>query len=183
MRILAFGDSLTAGYGLTASESFPSQLERALRARGIEAKVINGGVSGDTSAAGLARLEWALGEKPDAVIVCLGANDMLRGLDPTKMEDNLDKILQRIGARHLPVLLAGMLASPNLGEEYTRQFNSVFPRLAEKHNAVFYPFFLDGVATQVQLNQTDGMHPNAQGVAIIVERILPRVTELLDKRG
>jgi len=182
-RILALGDSLTAGYGLAADEAFPSQLERALRARGLPVRLINAGVSGDTSAGGLARLDWALADKPDAVIVCLGANDALRGLDPKHMEDNLDKILGKLRQRNLPVLLAGMLAPPNLGAEYGRQYNAVFPRLAEKHGAVFYPFFLDGVAADAALNQPDGMHPNAQGVGRIVERIMPVVIALLEKQG
>lgn len=182
-RILALGDSLTAGYGLQARDSFPSQLERALNAAGVPAKVINAGVSGETSAGGLARLDWALNDKPDAVVLCLGANDALRGLDPGAMEANLDRILARLRARGLPVLLAGMLAPPNLGAEYGRQYNAIFPRLAEKHGALFYPFFLDGVASIPALNQADGMHPNAEGVAVIVERILPRVKELARRPG
>jgi acyl-CoA thioesterase-1 len=183
LRILALGDSLTAGYGLPAADAFPSQLERALNASGVKAKLINAGVSGDTSAGGLARLDWALNDKPDAVLLCLGANDALRGLDPAAMEANLDRILGRLRARGLPVLLAGMLAPPNMGAEYGRQYNAVFPRLAEKHGTLFYPFFLDGVAAVPVLNQADGMHPNADGVAVIVERILPRVKELAGRRG
>jgi acyl-CoA thioesterase-1 len=183
LRVLALGDSLTAGYGLAAADAFPSQLERALRAAGVPARLINAGVSGDTSAGGLARLDWALAEKPDAVVLCLGANDALRGLDPAQMEANLDKILTRLRQHNLPVLLAGMLAPPNLGADYGRQYNAVFARLAEKHGAVFYPFFLDGVAAAPGLNQPDGMHPNADGVAVIVERILPQVKVLLGRPG
>ena len=183
LRILALGDSLTAGYGLPARDAFPSQLERALNAAGVPAKLINAGVSGDTTAGGLARLDWALDDKPDAVVLCLGANDALRGLDPAAMEVNLDRILGRLRTRGLPVLLAGMLAPPNMGAEYGRQYNAIFPRLAEKHGALFYPFFLDGVAAVPALNQADGMHPNADGVAAIVERILPRVKELAKRPG
>jgi acyl-CoA thioesterase-1 len=184
-RILAFGDSLTAGFGLPKSEAFPARLEAALRARGIDAAVLDGGVSGDTSAGGLARLDWSLAARPDAVIVELGANDALRGLDPAATEQNLDAILARLKQLGLPVLLAGMLAPPNLGEDYGRRFNAIYPRLAERHGVELYPFFLDGVATQRGLNQGDGLHPNAQGVAVIVDRIAPYVVRLLpgEKRG
>jgi len=184
-KILAFGDSLTAGYGLPKNEGFPAVLQAALRARGIAATVIDGGVSGDTTAGGRARLEWSLAANPDFVIVELGANDALRGLDPAATEANLDAILTRLKQRGLPVLLAGMLAPPNLGEDYGKRFNGLYPRLAERHKVALYPFFLDGVALQATLNQGDGLHPNARGVAAIVDRITPYVMRLVqgEKRG
>jgi len=184
-KILAFGDSLTAGYGLPKNEGFPAVLQAALRARGIAATVIDGGVSGDTTAGGRARLEWSLAANPDFVIVELGANDALRGLDPAATEANLDAILTRLKQRGLPVLLAGMLAPPNLGEDYGKRFNGLYPRLAERHKVALYPFFLDGVALQAALNQGDGLHPNARGVAAIVDRITPYVMRLVqgEKRG
>lgn len=182
VRILAFGDSLVAGWGLAEKDSFPAQLERALAARGRSVEIVDGGVSGDTSAGGLARLDWTVGgTRPDAVIVELGANDGLRGLDPARTEANLEAVLEGLERRRLPVLFAGMLAPPNLGREYRAAFNAVFPRLAAEHDVIFYPFFLDGVAAKPGLNQGDGMHPNAAGVAVIVERILPAVLDLLDR--
>ena len=181
LRILALGDSLTAGYGLPAEDSFPAQLERALRERGYAVEVLNAGVSGDTTTGGLARLDWALAEEPDAVILALGANDGLRAIDPALTRDNLDRILTRLGERGLPVLLLGMLAPPNLGRAYEQEFNSLYPELAEKHGVLFYPFFLEGVATRPELNQDDGIHPNAEGVAEIVERLLPEVEQLIDR--
>lgn len=180
LRLLAFGDSLVHGYGLPAGETFPDQLQAALRAAGHDVEVLNGGNSGDTSAAGLARLDWALADRPDAVIVELGANDGLRGIDPADMRANIDAILERLGREGLPVLLAGMLAPRNLGPEYTEAFDAVFPELAAAHGVPLYPFFLDGVAMEEALNQDDGIHPNAEGVAVIVERILPQVVELID---
>ncbi len=178
--IVAFGDSLTAGYGLEDADSFPVRLEAKLSADGIPARVINSGVSGDTTAGGRARLAWSLPEaKPDLVILELGANDGLRGIDPAEMEANLDAMLAELDQRNIPVLLAGMLAPPNLGREYAERYNAVFPRLAEKHGVAFYPFFLDGVAADPTLNQPDGLHPNASGVARIVERIAPYVSKAL----
>lgn len=179
MKLLAFGDSLVHGYGLAAGDSFPEQLERALRARGYAVEVINAGNSGDTTAAGRARLDWALAEKPDLVLVELGGNDSLRGIEPSDTYRNLDRILGRLTTDGLPVLLAGMRAPRNLGEDYAAEFDAVFPRLAEKHGVAFYPFFLDGVALDPALNQADGIHPNAAGVAVIVERILPTLEPLL----
>jgi len=179
LKLLALGDSLTAGYGLPSDESFAAQLQAGLRAGGAAVSVINGGVSGDTSAGGLARLDWLLAEQPDCAIVELGANDGLRGLDPAVTFANLDALLTRLEQRHVRVLLAGMLAPPNLGRDYGEQFKTVFPRLAEKHRVVFYPFFLDGVAADAALTQTDGMHPNAKGVAVIVAHILPYVRQLI----
>ena len=179
-RIAVIGDSLTAGYGLGASDAFPAQLETALRAEGLAVEVLGAGVSGDTTAGGRARLDWVLADDPDAVIVELGANDGLRGLDPRVTAANLDAIVARLKAAGVKVLLAGMLAPPNLGREYGEAFNGIYPRLAAKHDVPLYPFFLDGVAARPELNQTDGMHPNARGVAVIVERIAPYVKRLLD---
>jgi len=183
VRLLAFGDSLTHGYGLPSGETFPEQLEAALRADGLEVTVINAGNSGDTTAGGRARLDWALADDPDAVILELGANDGLRGLDPAATYDNLDAILARLQEAELPVLIAGMLAPPNLGREYTDAFNAVYPRLARKYGAPLYPFFLDGVAMEPALNQADGIHPNAEGVAEIVARITPHVVRLLEAKS
>ena len=173
--VLALGDSLTAGYGLAPGKAFPAQLQVALAGNGIDAKVINGGVSGDTSAGGLARLDWLLGDKPDLVIVELGANDGLRGLDPDGTRDNLDRIIMRVRETGAHVLLTGMVAPPNLGSDYGERFNAIYPALAQKHGTAFYPFFLDGVAMDPALNQQDGIHPTAEGVAMIVEKILPVV--------
>ena len=181
-RILVLGDSLTAGYGLARPESFPARLAEALGAGGRAVEVINAGVSGDTTAGGLARLEWALADGPDVVILELGANDGLRGLEPASTFANLDAMLTRLAAAGVPVLLAGMKAPPNLGAEYGAEFDAIFPRLAEKHGVALYPFFLDGVAARPELNQEDGIHPNALGVAIIVERILPHVKALIARR-
>jgi acyl-CoA thioesterase-1 len=182
LRILAFGDSLVHGYGLDAEDTFPAQLQRELDRAGYRAEVLNGGNSGDTTAAGLARLDWALSDKPDLAIVVLGANDGLRGIDPEETYRNLDAILSRLAAADLPVLLAGMLAPRNLGSDYAEAFDAVFPRLAELHDVAFYPFFLDGVAMQPRLNQADGIHPNAAGVARVVEGILPSVVRLIESR-
>jgi acyl-CoA thioesterase-1 len=179
VTILALGDSLTAGLGLEASEAFPTKLEAALRAKGLEVRIVNAGVSGDTAAAGLARLDWALSDAVDGLIVELGANDALRGLDPGQTETALDAILAKAAARKLPVLIAGMQAPPNLGPDYVAAFDAIYPRLAERHGAILYPFFLDGVAAKPSLNQADGIHPNGKGVDIIVERIMPSVEGLI----
>lgn len=185
LEVLALGDSLTAGYGLDKGLSFPDQLSRALSEIGTNASIINGGVSGDTSAGGRARLGWLLnpqpGPRPDAVIVELGANDGLRGLDPAETRANLDAILARLGAEKIPVLLTGMLAPPNLGRDYGAEFNSIYPDLAKKYGVLYYPFFLNGVATMPELNQKDGIHPNEQGVGVIVEKMLPTVQQLLER--
>lgn len=181
--VLALGDSLTAGYGLAPDQSFPVQLEAALREAGVPVRVINGGVSGDTSAGGLARLDWLLGDKPDLVIVELGANDGLRGVDPAATRDNLDRIIARIRADGVHVLLTGMQAPPNLGRSYGAQFAAVYPDLAAKHGVDLYPFFLDGVAADPALNQADGIHPSAEGVAVIVGRMLPVVAAALREAG
>ena len=184
VSILTLGDSMTAGYGLPSDQAFPVRLQAALKARGIDAVVDNAGVSGDTTAGGLARLDWTLaGTKPRFAIVVLGGNDWLRGLDPATTRANLDAILTKLQAASVRVLLAGMLAPPNLGRDYGREFNAIFPELAAKHGVALYPFFLDGVAADPALNQADGIHPNAKGVDIIVQRILPDVTKLIGDDG
>jgi acyl-CoA thioesterase-1 len=179
VRIVALGDSLVAGYQLAAGDTFPARLERALRAKGIGAEVANAGVSGDTSTGGLGRLDWSVPEGTDAVILELGANDMLRGVEPKVTRESLDAIVRRLKERRIEVLLCGMLAPPNLGPDYARVFNPIYPEIASAHRVLFYPFFLDGVAANASLNQRDGMHPNADGVATIVARILPKVEELI----
>ena len=181
IRVLALGDSLTAGYGLSPAAAYPARLEAALRDAGFAVRIINAGVSGDTSAGGLARLDWALAEGPDAAIVALGANDGLRGLDPAATFANLDAIVARLKAAGVRVLLAGMKAPPNLGREYGAEFGAVYARLAAKHDVALYPFLLDGVAAEPALNQDDGIHPNARGVEVVVARILPFVKALLGK--
>ncbi|RTL96173.1 arylesterase [Ancylobacter aquaticus] len=179
LRIVAFGDSLTAGYGLPASQAFPVRLQAALRAKGHEVVIENAGVSGDTTSAGLARLDWSIPEGTDGVILELGANDALRGLDPAIPEKSLDAILARLKARGIPVLLAGMQAPPNLGAAYQKHFDGLYARLAQKYDVPLYPFFLDGVAGNTAVNQPDGIHPTAAGVDIIVERMLPAVEAFL----
>jgi acyl-CoA thioesterase-1 len=177
--ILDFGDSLTAGYGVPAAQAFPARLEAWLHVRGIAARVVNAGVSGDTTAGGLARLDWALADKPDLVILALGANDALRGIEPSTVRDNLDKMIERIEANGAKVLLLGMLAPPNWGEEYKRAFDQIFPELAHLHHLPLYPFFLEGVAMNPELNQPDGLHPNEKGVAVLVDRIAPVVAGMI----
>lgn len=182
VEIVAFGDSLSAGYGVGPGESFPEQLQAALRAQGVEANVLNAGVSGDTTSGGLARLDWSVPPSADLVIVELGANDALRGVSPEVTRRNLGQILERLTAREgTRVILAGMIAPPNLGGEYSRDFNPIYSDLARQYDVPLYPFFLDGVAAIAALNQADYMHPNAQGVAEIVRRILPIVRETLDE--
>ncbi len=182
-KIFILGDSLTAGYGVEAGKSFPEQLQAALEARGHRVRVMNGGVSGDTTAGGRARIGWALKAKPDAVIVELGGNDALRGIEPGSMRRNLDAILTRLGRAGVPALLAGWKSPRNLGPEYVRDFEAVFPALARKHRVLFYPFILDGVALKPTLNQGDGVHPNALGVARMVKGILPLVERLIARIG
>ncbi len=179
--IIALGDSLTAGYGLASGLGFVPRLEAALRARGHKVKIINAGVSGDTSAGGLSRLDWTLAGAPtaQAVIVELGANDALRGLNPRLTQQNLAAIITRLQAKGLAVLLAGMQAPPNLGQDYHQRFTPIYPRLAAQYGVEFYPFFLKGVAAQPHLNLADGIHPNAQGIEIIVSNILPTLERLL----
>ena len=177
--IVVLGDSLTAGLGLDPEQAFPARLQAYLTERGVAVKIDNAGVSGDTSAGGRSRLDWALAGKPDAVMVELGANDALRGIDPKVTEANLDAILAELTRRKIKVLLCGMLAPPNLGRDYGAAFNGIYPKLAAKYHVTLYPFFLDGVAAEPALNQADGMHPNRQGVAVIVQRIAPQVEALL----
>ena len=180
--VLAFGDSLTAGYQLAPGQGFVPQLEAALRKQGIAARVHNAGVSGDTTAQAKARLRWVLGSfktKPDVAIVELGANDMLRGLDPARAEANLDAILAELKRNNIRILLAGMIAAPNLGPDYAKRFNPIYARLAAKHRAELYPFFLEGVATNRSLHIGDAIHPNGRGVSVIVRGILPKVKKLL----
>lgn len=179
VTILAFGDSLTAGLGVDPQSAFPAKLEEALKARGHDVRVINAGVSGDTAAAGRDRLDWVLTDDIDAVIVELGANDALRGIAPAETRTALTAILETLKQRNLPVLLAGMLAPRNLGPDYAAAYDPIFPDLAKTYGAIYYPFFLDGVATQPALNQADGIHPNPAGVTEIVTRITPSVEELL----
>jgi len=181
VQIVALGDSLTAGYGLPNGDAFPTKLQAALKAKGIDAAVANAGVSGDTASAGLERIDWSVPDGTGAVIVELGANDALRGLDPAVTRKALDAILTRLAARRLPVLFAGMKAPPNMGADYASAFDAIYPALAVKHPVIFYPFFLDGVAADAKLNQGDGMHPTAAGVDVIVARILPSVVELVAK--
>jgi acyl-CoA thioesterase-1 len=181
--VVDFGDSLTAGYGLPESQAFPARLEVWLRRQGIAARVVNAGVSGDTTAGGLARLDWALADKPDLVILALGANDALRGVDPATVRANLDKIMRKIEAAGAKLLLLGMRAPPNWGEAYRRDFDLIFPDLAHAHRVPLYPFILEGVAMQPQLNQADGLHPNARGVAVMVDHIGPVVARALGQRA
>ncbi len=180
LTIVALGDSLTAGYLLGPDEGFVEQLDRALDAAGHEnVKVVNAGVSGDTSSGGLARLDWAVGPEADAVILELGANDALRAIDPALTRKNLTEIVAQLKERDLPILLAGMYAPPNLGRDYGEAFNSIYPDLAEEEGLLLYPFFLEGVAGDRTLNLGDGIHPTAEGVGVIVEGIMPRVEDLI----
>jgi len=179
LRIIAFGDSLTAGYGLPASASFPAQLQKALEMTGRKIVIENAGVSGDTTQAGLDRLDWSIGDGIDGVIVALGANDALRGLDPAQTRSALVQIIVRLKARKIPVMLAGMRAPPNMGADFQQRFDSIFPDLAREHGLILYPFFLDGVAGRRELNQNDGIHPTADGIKLIVERILPSVERFI----
>jgi len=179
VRIVALGDSLTAGLGLPADAAFPAKLEKALRAKGLAVEVSNAGVSGDTASGGLARLDWSVPEGTDAVIVELGANDMLRGIDPTITRAALEEIVRRLTERRIVVLLAGMRAAPNLGPDYGRAFETIYSDLAANNGVLLYPFFLDGVAAEAKLNQRDGLHPTAAGIDAIVTRILPKAEELV----
>jgi acyl-CoA thioesterase-1 len=179
LRLVALGDSLTAGYGVPSGKAFPDRLQAALRANGWDVDVINAGVSGDTAADGLARYDWSVPRDADALIVELGANDMLRGLPPEATQKTLAAILDRAQSAHLPTLMAGMRAAPNLGAQYQRAFDAIYPDLSQSRSVALYPFFLDGVAGDPRLNQPDGLHPTAEGVEVIVRRILPSVEQLL----
>ena len=179
IRLLAFGDSLTAGYGLPHEDGFEAQLGTALHRAGHDVTILDGGVSGDTSAGGVARLDWSLADNPDCALVELGANDGLRGLDPAAMQASLATILDRLAARHVPTLLSGMYAPPNLGKTYDDAFRAVFDALSRRPGLLYDPFFLQDVALDPSLKQADGLHPTAKGVAIIVARLLPLVERLL----
>lgn len=179
-RIVGFGDSLMAGYLLPAGDAFPQQLEKALDQKGYDITVENAGVSGDTTTGGLARLDWSVPDNTSLVILELGANDALRGISPDITEQNLDTMLARLKQRNIPVVLAGMIAPPNMGADYARKFNLIFPKLAGKYNIPLYPFFLDGVATHKDLQLEDGMHPNAKGVATMVDGFLPLLEKSLN---
>jgi len=181
LKLLAFGDSLIAGYGLPKKDGFSDQLEATLNHAGIRLKVINAGVSGDTSAGGLSRIDWALGANPDAILLELGANDSLRGIDPAITKMNLQKILTKLQKIGVPILFAGMIAPPNMGKEYGLEFERVYLELAEANEVIFYRFFLEGVAGVPELNQEDGIHPNKEGVLKIVKKIAPFVIELLKR--
>lgn len=179
LKLVALGDSLTAGYGVPPGKAFPDQLEAALKAKGLDVMVVNAGVSGDTAEDGLARYDWSVPADADALIVELGANDMLRGLPPDQTKRTLADILDRAKAAHLPTLLAGMRAAPNLGADYDKAFDAIYPALAQRTGVILYPFFLNGVAGDPKLNQQDGLHPTPAGVAVIVRNILPSVQALL----
>lgn len=180
VRIVALGDSLTAGYQLPGSAALPAVLERNIRAGGRDVRIDNAGVSGDTASGGLERLDWAVGERADGVIVALGANDMLRGIDPATTEKALDGIVTRLLARRMKVLLVGMRASPSLGPDFVQRFNSIYGRLAERHNVPLYPFILEGVIQNPKLNLPDGIHPNRDGVEVIAKAMQPSVELLID---
>ena len=179
IKILALGSSLTQGYGLPPGTEFTTQLQQALKVQGIDAEVDNAGVSGDTSADGLSRLDWSLAGHPDAAILEMGSNDMLRGISPAETEKNLRAMLTKFQNDHIPVLFTGMQAQRNLGPDYVKEFDAIYPKLAKEFHVIFYPFFLDGVALNPKLNQADGLHPNPAGVKIIVARMLPDVKKLV----
>jgi acyl-CoA thioesterase-1 len=181
IKLTVLGDSLSAGYGLPISSAFPAKLEKALREKGLKVDVHNAGVSGDTSSAGRDRLDWSIPDGTEAVIVELGANDALRGLAPKVTRDALEDVIKRLQARKIEVMLAGMLAPPNFGPDYAARFNPVYSDLAKAYDVALYPFFLDGVAAEAKLNQSDGLHPTAEGIDIIVARILPSVEAFLNK--
>jgi acyl-CoA thioesterase-1 len=183
LRIVALGDSLTAGLGLAEKQAFPAKLEAALRAKGHDVELINAGVSGDTASGGLARLDWSVPDNANAVILELGANDALRAVDPATTRKALDAILKNLKARKIAVLLAGMQAPRNMGLDYNAAFDRIYPELAKTYGVLLYPFFLDGVAADTKLNQRDGIHPTAEGVDVIVERILPFVEKLIAQAG
>jgi len=181
--ILAMGDSLMAGYNLPPGTSFPAQLEKWLNDQGVEVTVLNSGVSGDTTSGALSRLEWALasvpGGVPDLLILEFGANDMLRGIDPAVTRENMDAILEILSGKNIPVLVMGMQAAPNMGPDYEREFNAIFPELAEKYGADLYPFYLEGVAAIPELNLEDGIHPNEEGIGIMVATAGPVILEMI----
>jgi acyl-CoA thioesterase-1 len=179
VKLVALGDSLSAGYNLPGSAAFPAVLEQALRQKGIAVEIVNAGVSGDTTQGGLERLDWSVPDGTEGVILELGANDALRGQDPGQAEKNLDAIISRLKERNIRVLLAGMYAPRNLGPDYVARFDGMYPRLAQKHGLILYPFFLEGIAGDAALNLPDRLHPNAEGVRVIVRNILPTVERFL----
>lgn len=179
VKILAIGTSLTQGYGLPPGTEIPAVLQAELKKKGIDATVINAGVSGDTSAGGLSRLDWSLADHPNAAMIELGSNDALRGIDPASTERNLSAIIAQLTTKHIPVLLLGMQAPKNFGPEYEAKFNAIYPKLARQYNVLLYPFVLDGVALNPKLNQKDGIHPNPTGVKIIVGKLMPDVLKLV----
>ncbi|MDP2356494.1 MAG: arylesterase [Beijerinckiaceae bacterium] len=181
VTLVALGDSLTAGYQLPASAALPAALERRLRAAGLDVRIENAGVSGDTASGGLDRLDWAVGEGVDGVIVALGANDMLRGIDPERTQQALDGIIRQLKAKRIDVLLVGMLASPSLGRDYVEKFNKIYPMLAERYDVPLYPFLLEGVAQNRQLNLADGIHPNRAGVEVIAKALEPAVARFVEQ--
>ena len=181
MRIVAFGDSLSAGYELPEADGFPKQLEAALKAKGFDVIVENSSVSGDTSTGGLERLDWSIGDGTKLVILELGANDALRGIDPALTRSNIDEMLKRLKTRNIQIVLAGMPSPPNMGDSYAKPFNAIYPELAAQYNVALYPFFMDGVITEASLKLSDGLHPNAKGVAVIVSGILPFIEAELKK--
>jgi acyl-CoA thioesterase-1 len=179
VKLVGFGDSLMAGYQLPAADAFPVKLEAVLRAKGYDVEIANAGVSGDTTSGGLSRLDWSIPDGTQGVILELGANDALRGIAPEQTEKNLDAMLTRLKERGIPVLLAGMLAPPNMGADYAERFNGIYKRLSEKHGVPLYPFFLEGVVTKADLQIEDGMHPNPAGVDVMVQSILPTAEAFL----
>ena len=181
VNMVALGDSLTAGYQLPGSAALPAALERRLRASGLDVRIENAGVSGDTATGGLERLDWAVGEGVDGVIVALGANDMLRAIDPAQTEKALSQIIQRLKDRRINVLLVGMLATPSLGREYVERFNAIFPALAARYGVSLYPFLLEGVAQNPKLNLADGIHPNREGVEVIAGSMQPIVAKFVEQ--
>lgn len=181
LRLVAFGDSLTAGLGLDQSDAYPAQLEKTLKAKGYDVAIANAGVSGDTASAAAQRIDWSVPDGTDGVIIALGGNDILRGIDPAITRKAMTDIIMRLKQRGIPVLLAGMQASANLGADFAKSFDAIFPELARQHGLVFMPFFLEGVATDPALNQPDGIHPNREGVAVIVDNIFPYAVELIER--
>jgi acyl-CoA thioesterase I len=181
IKIVAFGDSLTAGFLLTSSQAFPAQLQKAITDKGHLVEIINAGVSGDTTSGGLERLDWSIPDGTDAVILELGANDALRGIAPEVARKNLDAMLAKLKARNIDVLLAGMAAPENWGKDYSDDFNKIYRDLSAQYGCLFYPFFLDGVALKPELNLSDGLHPTGKGIAVIVERMMPMVEQLLER--
>ncbi|AYM06575.1 arylesterase [Agrobacterium radiobacter] len=182
-QLVGLGDSLMAGYQLPPTDSYTAQLEAALKGKGVNVAIANAGVSGDTSSGGLARAEWSVPDGTDGVILELGANDALRGIPPEQTEKNIDTIISGFQKRNIAVLLVGIMAPPNMGEDYAKRFNPIFPKLAEKYNLPLYPFFLDGVVTDDALNLDDKMHPNTRGVAMMVEKSLPAVESFIKTIG